>query len=60
MPVWFDVAIGVICGFSVVGGVFWFAFARVPERRSDGGLTKHDAANYASSLTRDDGGDQSS
>ena len=60
MPAWLDVAIGVISGLGVVGGVFWFAFARAPERRSDGGLTKHDAADYASFLTRDDGGDQSS
>ena len=60
MPVWLDVALGVICGLCMVGGVFWFAFARAPERRSDEGLTKHDASNDASFLTRGDGGDQAS
>jgi hypothetical protein len=43
----------------MVGGVFWFAFGRAPRRRSDGGLTQHEAGNYASFLTRD-GGDQQS
>jgi hypothetical protein len=60
MPNWLEVTLGVICGLGMVGGVFWFAFARTPERRSDEGLTKHDASNYASFLTRGDGGDQSS
>jgi hypothetical protein len=60
MPVWLDVIIGVICSFGLVGGIFWFAFARAPERRSDGGLTKHDAVNYTSAFTGDDGGDPSS
>jgi hypothetical protein len=43
MPVWLEVALGMIIGLSLIGGVFWFTFARVPERRSDGGTTNRDA-----------------
>jgi len=48
MSTWFEVALGGISGLAIVGGVFWFAFGRMPERRSDGGLTQHDAGNYTS------------
>ena len=52
MSTWFEVAAGGILGLALVGGVFWLAFGRMPERRSDGGL-KHDADHYTSG---DDGG----
>jgi hypothetical protein len=43
MPNWFEVTIGTIFGLGLVGGVFRFTFVRVPERRSDGGITNRDA-----------------
>ena len=43
MPTWLEVTIGTICGLGLVGGVFWFTFVRVPERRSDGVITNRDA-----------------
>ncbi|QGM45592.1 hypothetical protein [Methylocystis heyeri] len=39
---------GAFLGLFIVGGVLWFVFWRTPERRSDGGLTQHDASYYAS------------
>ena len=48
MSIWFEVAGAVILGLAIVGSVFWFAFRRAPERRSDGGLTQHDATYYSS------------
>jgi nitrate reductase gamma subunit len=53
MTTWLEVAFGAIVGVLVIVGVFWFTFRRMPERRSDGGLTQHDAAFYSSG---DDGG----
>ena len=44
---------GGIFGVAILGGAFWFALGRTPERRSDGGLIQHDAAYYTSG---DDGG----
>jgi hypothetical protein len=46
MPVWLDIRIGVVGGLGLLTFVFWFAFARMPSRRSDGGLTQHDAGQY--------------
>ena len=43
MPTWLEVTIGTICGLGLVGGVFWFTFVRIPERRSGGGITNRDA-----------------
>ena len=59
MPVWLDVSIGVICGLGLLAVVFWLVFARVPSRRSDGGLTQHDAGYYWHSDVDRGGGDQS-
>jgi hypothetical protein len=33
-------------GLVLLVAVFWFAFARAPGRRSDGGLTQRDSSNY--------------
>ncbi len=33
MSAWLSVTVGLIIGISAIAGVFWFAFARVPERR---------------------------
>ena len=52
MSQWPEMGLGV----GLIAGVFWFAFARMPERRSDGGLTQHDATYYTSG---DDGGHHS-
>jgi len=51
-----EMALGGVLGVGLIVGVFWFAFARMPERRSDGGLTQHDATYYTSG---DDGGHHS-
>jgi nitrate reductase gamma subunit len=53
-----QIALGLILGMAIIAGAFWFTFRRVPERRSDGGLVQHDAANYASYVERDVNGDQ--
>lgn len=58
MPIWMQIALGLILGVGIIVGVFWLTFRRVPERRSDGGLAQHDAANYASFIERDVNGDQ--
>jgi nitrate reductase gamma subunit len=49
----FEMLAGGILGLVLIAGVFWFAFGRMPERRSDTGLTQHDAVNYFSG---DEGG----
>jgi hypothetical protein len=59
MPVWLDVSIGAIFGLALLAAVFWFVFARPPSRRSDGGLTQHDATNYWYKGVDSGGGDQS-
>jgi hypothetical protein len=56
MPVWLDISIGVLGGLVVLAVVFWFTFARMPGRRSDGGLTQQEASNY---WYGGDGSDQS-
>ena len=38
MPDWLDAALRALLALGVIGGVFWFAFARPPGRRDDGGL----------------------
>ena len=38
MPDWLDSTLRALLAFGVIGGVFWFAFARQPERRDDGGM----------------------
>jgi hypothetical protein len=43
---WLQAAAGIVLGAILVGGAFWFAFRRVPERREDGGLTSRDASYY--------------
>jgi hypothetical protein len=43
---WLPTAVGIVLGAVLVGGVFWIAFRRVPERREDGGLTSRDAEYY--------------
>jgi hypothetical protein len=55
MPVWLDISIGVFGGLVVLTAVFWFVFARIPGRRSDGGLTRHEATNYWSGFNNDSG-----
>jgi hypothetical protein len=57
MPTWLDVGVGAVIGLVLLAAVFWFVFARAPGRRSDGGLTQHDAANYWHSDVNS-GGDQ--
>jgi hypothetical protein len=57
VPVWIEVAAGVISGLVIVGAIFWYTFGRMPERRSDAGLIQHEAAHYASG---DDGDDHHS
>jgi hypothetical protein len=59
MPVWLDVSIGVVGGLGSLAVVFWFVFTRMPSRRSDGGLTQHDAGQYWNADRPPDGGDQS-
>jgi hypothetical protein len=56
MSEWLEMALGVVLGVGLVAGVIGFAFARMPERRSDGGLTQHEATYYTSG---DDGGHHS-
>jgi hypothetical protein len=53
---WPEMGLGVVLGLLVVGSLFGFTFRRMPERRSDGGLTQHDASYYTSG---DDGGHHS-
>jgi hypothetical protein len=48
----------VVGGLGLLAAVFWFAFVRMPSRRSDGGLTKHEAGNYWPAYNDADG-DQS-
>ena len=37
-----------IVGLALIGGVFWLTFRNPPARRSDGGLTQHDASKLGS------------
>jgi hypothetical protein len=46
MTTWLNITFGVVGGLGLVAAVFWFAFARMPSRRSDGGLTQLEAGNY--------------
>jgi hypothetical protein len=56
MPVWLDVSIGVLGGLVVLAVVFWFTFARMPGRRSDGGLTHQEPSYYWNSDNSGDSG----
>ena len=56
MPDWLDVAFRVALTLGVIAGVFWFALGRAPKRRSDGGLTQHDASYYSRSNDMSDSG----
>ena len=38
MPEWLDATLRALLALGVIGAVFWFAFARPPKRRDDGGL----------------------
>jgi hypothetical protein len=58
MPAWLEATFAAICGLGVLGGVFWFTFARAPARRSDGGVSKNHGEGWF--LTRGDGGGPSS
>ncbi len=45
IPVWLEVTAGLIIGLGLIGGVFWFTFAPMPERRDDSGTNTD--ADYA-------------
>jgi hypothetical protein len=49
MPDWLRIALAIAAGLSLLAGLSWFAFGGLPRRRSDGGLTQHDAAHYHNS-----------
>ena len=46
MPDWLRIALAIAAGLVLLAVLGWFAFGGLPRRRSDGGLTQHDAANY--------------
>jgi hypothetical protein len=56
IPSLLNVTLGVIGGLGLLAAVFWFAFARMPSRRSDRGLTQHEATNYWAAYNDVDGG----
>jgi hypothetical protein len=44
MPDWAQALIAGLVGLGLIGGVFWFAFRRPPERRRDGPEVSYDAS----------------
>ena len=54
MPDWLRILLAVAAGLVLLAGLVRFAFGGQPRRRSDGGLTQHDAENYHNSADHRD------
>jgi len=48
MPDWLQAVLAGLFGLGLIGGVFWFAFRRIPEKRSDAPSVSYDATDFSS------------
>ena len=56
IPTWIEAATGAVFALGVLAGVFWFTFARMPERRIHGEATNRDLDYTIRNMRNDDGG----